>query len=142
MSPDPLDTALVAQLQPVRRDTASHRSLFRLFLREKGLLRDANAPRWQDLCHKSGIYSSAVQMKTTLNLDGNSLRHARVRAAETGETRASSRMPCGSILQPCPIKEQIFDRTCWSSEADRSLASLSTTGIHSTNGWRIAINGR
>lgn len=30
--------------------------------------------------------STAIQMKTTLNLDDNILRAARVRAAETGET--------------------------------------------------------
>ena len=55
MSPDPLDTALVAQLQPVRRETAGHRSLFRMFLPEKGLLRDANVPCLQDFLQKSGL---------------------------------------------------------------------------------------
>lgn len=89
MSPDPLDTALVAQLQPVRRETAGHRSLFRMFLPERELLRDANVPRLQDLFQKSSLYSTAIQIKTTVNLDDNILRAARVRAAETGETLAS-----------------------------------------------------
>ena len=32
------------------------------------------------------MYSTAIRMKTTLDLDDNILRAARVRAAETGET--------------------------------------------------------
>lgn len=86
MSPYPLGTALVAWLQPVRREPSGHRSLFRMFLPIKGLLSAACVPRLQDLFQQSGMCSTALQMKTTLNLDANILRAARVRAAETGET--------------------------------------------------------
>ena len=45
MSPDPLKTALVAPLQPLRRETAGHPSVLGTCLTEKGLLGDANVPR-------------------------------------------------------------------------------------------------
>lgn len=37
-------------------------------------------------CQKSGMYTTDIHMKTTLNLDDRILRAAKVRAAETGDT--------------------------------------------------------